>query len=169
MRFFIILIIFISLNQSGIAQGQSKFDFFLGYGYYQGYNIGSEYFLNPDKNSVSLSIGIDKLAKRNQESGSLTLGYNFPIFKKLKNDSEEFSWHMNNNLILWQLEDDYYLWRAISLLPSVNRKFIIYRNLKMSFDFGPSFNIVLLNKRKTYREVGWPYHVMPNFRILFIL
>jgi hypothetical protein len=68
MRYFILLIIFILFNKSGIAQSSAGFDFFMGYGYYQGLNIGSEFVFKSGKQSVSLFAGIDKASKRNQKS-----------------------------------------------------------------------------------------------------
>jgi len=168
MRIIIFLIVTFQLNQISNAQNLSRFDYFFGYGFYEGLNIGSEYFFKSYKQSISTSIGYDKFIDKKQESFALTIGYNFAIFRKHKNDSNAYKWHINNNVVLWQLEDDYYIWKAISLIPSINRKFILCRNLSLSFDIGPSFNIVLYNKRKTYKEVGWPYHVMPDFRILLI-
>jgi len=166
MRIIIISTIIFHISQIGHAQQESKFDYFIGYGFYEGYNIGGEYYFKSKKQSVSLSVGYDKLLK--QEYKSLILSYNLAIFKDRKNSSEEFKWYLDNKAVLWQLEDNYYLWRAISIIPSLSRKIILYKKLRMSFDIGPSFNIVLYNKRKTFEEVGWPYHVMPDFRILFI-
>jgi hypothetical protein len=169
MRIILLLIIVFQINQVCSAQSLSKFDFFVGYGFYEGYTIGSEYFFNSKNNSASLSLGYDRLKKRQQESVSLSLGYNFSIFRSYKNNSNEFKWHLNNKAVFWQLDDEYYLWRTVSLIPSINRTFLLYKDVKLSFDIGPSFNIVVFNKRKTYREVGWPYQVMPDFRILLIL
>ena len=168
MRMILLSITFLLAATSGLAQSPSKFDFFGGYGYYEGYNIGSGYYFDQRFHSMSLSIGYDRLKQNNQESFSLTLGYDFAIFRERTNNSENFKWHVSNRAVLWQLEDDFYLWRAVSLIPSISRRFNVYKSIDMSIDAGPSFNIVLYNKRKTFKEVGWPYHVMPNFRILFI-
>jgi hypothetical protein len=166
MRFILLIIIIFQFGEIVNCQKTSNFSFFLGYGYFEGYNIGSEYYFNSEKQSISLSFGYDRLM--NQENIAMTFCYNYAIFGSFKNDLNELKWHLNNKIVLWQLEDEYYLWRAVSLIPAVNRRFSLSGNLKMSFDFGPAFNIVLYNKRKTYKEVGWPYHVMPDFRILFI-
>lgn len=169
MKFLILSIIFLQIYQSGNGQLTSKFDFFFGYGFYEGYNIGTEFHLKNDLHSMSLSGGYDRLINKKQESFSLTYAYNYAILRSCKNKSDKFKWHMSNRLVLWQLEDELYLWKAVSLIPSISRRFIIYKKITISFDVGPAFNIVLFNERKTFKEVGWPYHVMPNFRILFIL
>ena len=166
MKDFILLILFLQICQIGNAQSSSKFDFFLGYGFYEGYNIGSEYYFKSGLRSMSLSAGYDRLFIKKQESLSLEFGYNRVIYKSHKNKLEQYKWYLSNRLALWQLEDKYYIWRAITIIPSLQRRFNIYKNIGLSFDIGPAFNIVLYNKRKTYEGVGWPYYVMPNFRIL---
>lgn len=150
------------------AQTHSNVEFFGGYGYYEGFHSGCEYYFNQRSHSINLSVGYNNIKRYNQVSYSLAIGYDFAIFRDRKNGSDNFKWNVSNRAVLWQLEDEYYLWRAISLIPSISRRFTIYKGLDMSVDAGPSFNIVLYNDRKTFREVGWPYHVLPNARILLI-
>lgn len=168
MKNFLIIYVLFFYFLSGIAQHASRFDFFIGYGYYEGFTAGSEYFLKSNKHSISTSMGYDKFISNDQKNISFSLGYNFALFSKNKFDSASYKWHINNKAVLWQLEDEFYVWRAISLIPSINRKFKLYRKIFLSADVGPSFNIVLYNKRKTFKEIGWPYHIMPDFRILLI-
>ena len=168
MRLLLLSLAILLISAYGLAQSTSKFDFFAGYGYYEGYTIGSEYYFNQRYHSMNLSIGYDRLKHNNQESFALTLGYDFAIIRDRTNNSDNFKWHVSNRAVFWQLEDDFYLWRAVSLIPSISRRFNVFKSIDMSIDAGPSFNIVLYNKRKTFKEVGWPYHVMPNFRILII-
>jgi hypothetical protein len=169
MRFLFLVILGFLLNQTMHAQLTSKFEFFAGYGYYEGYNIGSEYYFKSGLRSLSLSAGYDYLFNKEQKSFSMELGYNRVIYKNYKNEEQQYKWHLSNRVVVWQLEDKYYVWRAITLIPSLQRRFIIYKKINLSFDIGPAFNIVLYNKRKTSEGVGWPYHVMPNFRIICIL
>ena len=160
---------FLLLCTTGISQIQSEFDFFLGYGFYEGYNLGGEYNFNRGVNSVSLFTGFNRVKKNSQEYYSAGLGYDFAILRNRVNSPNQFKWSICNRAVFWQLEDNFYLWRAVSLVPSLRRRFALFNKVNFSFDFGPSFNIVLYNKRKTYKEVGWPYHMLPEFRILWIL
>jgi hypothetical protein len=153
-------------SPTGKAQDTSRFDYYIGYGFYEGFNIGGEYYFRSGKQSVSLSAGYDRLT--GQENISLTFGYNLAFFRDRKDKSGRYRWHLNNKLAIWQLEDDYYLWRAVSIIPSINRRFNLYRNLSISFDAGPSFNFTLYERRKTFLEVGQLYRIMPDFRVLFI-
>jgi hypothetical protein len=167
MRYILILLFIIEFNKTGNAQDQSKFDFFAGYGFYEGLNIGSEYFFPSQKQSLCFSIGYDNFTNKDQESISILLSHNLSIFRSHTNESGKYKWLLINKAVLWQLEDKYYIWRALSFIPSINRTFFFNKYFNLSLDAGPSFNIVLYNKRKTFYEVGWPYHVMPDFRILF--
>lgn len=169
MHHFKILVLLLFLNQSITAQLSSKFEFFAGYGYYEGYNLGNEYYFKSGLRSLSLSAGYDHSFIKQQESVSMELGYNRVIYKYHKNKLEQYKWHLSNRAVLWQLEDKYYVWRAVTLIPSLQRRFIVNKKLCLSFDVGPAFNIVIYDKRKTYEGVGWPYHVMPNFRIICAL
>jgi lipopolysaccharide assembly outer membrane protein LptD (OstA) len=166
MRIVILTILLVLINNPAKSQKASPFDFFAGYGFYEGFNLGSEYGFRADRQSISLSVGYDRLMR--QENIALLLGYNIAVFRKRKNSFDQYKWHIYNKAVLWQLNDDYYLWRAVSVIPSLGRKFALGQKLGVSFDTGLAVNFVLYNKRKTFREVGWPYHVMPDFRLCFI-
>lgn len=168
MKIYLILIVLLLINQFGKAQLSPKLDFAFGYGFYEGYYIGSEYYFKNDIHSISLSIGFDKSLSKYEESYSLMAGYDFAIFKSYKNSLDKYKWTVSNRAVLWKLEDDYYIWKAISLLPSLRRKIVISKKINMSIDVGPAFIIVLSNKRKTYEEVGWPYNYFANFRFSFL-
>ncbi|MBL4625116.1 MAG: hypothetical protein JKY42_08265 [Flavobacteriales bacterium] len=72
-------------------------------------------------------------------------------------------------MIGWQLKDDFYLWRVVSVIPSIGRKFYISNKVTMLIDIGPAFNAILYSRRYTFNEVGAPYQVMPSFNISVIL
>jgi len=169
MKYLKLYIFFFSVCLTASSQDVNRFHFLAGYGFYEGYTVGGEYILGEGKQSLYFSGGYDKSNKKHQEYASLSLGFNLAVFRKNLFTDNSFKWHINNKVIYWQLYDEYYKWKVLTLIPSVNRNFPVYRRLKISFDAGPAFNIVLYNKRLTFREVGWPYHVTPCFRILFII
>lgn len=167
MKYILLSIQFFIISHIFYAQETPKFEFFVGYGFYDGYTIGSEYYFK-ERHSISLSVGYEGLFTKDKESMSAAFAYNLAIFKESKNKFNKYNWHIESRILAWQLEDEFYIWRALSIIPTIKRRFIIFNKINMSLDVGPSFNIVLYNKRKTFEEVGWPYHVMPNFRILYI-
>jgi len=169
MKFYLISIILLLTEQFGNAQLNSKLDLILGYGFYEGYYIGSECNFKNDIHSMSLSIGYEPSINNNQESYSLMTGYDIAIFRSHKNILDKYKWSVSNRAVLWKLEDEYYIWKAVSLLPSLRRKFVISKKINLSIDAGPAFVIVLSNVRKTSEEVGWPYNYFANFRISFLI
>ncbi len=164
----IVILVAITLALSVIVKAQNlpKLNIFAGYGFYEAFNLGTEYTFKSQQQSVSVSVGYAKMYKKHNKA--LTMSYNFAVFKQFNNNVEGYKWHINNKLVAWQLEDDFYLWKAISIIPSLNRSIFFQRRLHISVDIGPSFNIILYSKRKTFSELGWPYHISPNFRFLFI-
>lgn len=148
------------------VKGQSKIDFLGGYGFYEGLHLGAAIQLKKGQ-SLSSTFGIERWTNKNEKYYSLGLAYDFPILRTRKNSFDEFKWFLSNEGVFWMLEDDYYTWKCFSIIPSLEKKILIHEKWRMSFALGPSINFVLYNKRKTFTEVGWPYHVMPNFKIAF--
>lgn len=146
----------------------SRFDFFFGYGYYEGFTIGSELHTKSGKQSFSLSAGYFHRFQKNEENYSLTLGYQHAILLKQNLETFGYKWHTGCRAVFWRLEDPFYLWKAVSIIPSVNMNFLVFKKIKLNLDAGPAFNIVLYNRRKTYDQVGWPYHVMPELKMIII-
>ncbi len=169
MKYILLSIKFFVLSHILFAQETPKLDFFLGYGFYDGFTIGSEYYFREQMHSISLSGGYENLFRKEQETFSLAFDYSFAILKNSRNQLNNYNWHIDNRIVAWQLEDEFYLFRAVSVIPSVKRSIVLFNKITVSLDVGPSFNIILYNKRKTFEEVGWPYHIMPNFRLLFVL
>jgi hypothetical protein len=156
------------LTLTGASQSQSRFDFFIGYGFYEGIHIGSEYFLKSKTQSISLVLGGFYQSNHSEKYYAITPSYNIAIFRKRADSNNLYKWHLNNKFVFWQLEDEYYKWMVVSFIPTLCRQFSINQKIKISIDAGPSMNLVLYNERRTYKEVGWPYHVYPNFSVRLI-
>jgi hypothetical protein len=168
LSFFFLFIITISLSQAGLAQS-SRFDFFFGYGYYEGLTLGSELFNRTGSRSVSLSAGYFRRFKKEEQTFSFTIGYENAILQRQITGASAYKWHVGCRAVFWRLEDPFYVWKAVSIIPSLNLNLLIFKKIKLNLDAGPAFNIVLYNKRKTFEQAGWPYHVMPELRMIFIL
>ena len=162
-----IILIFLSFSPLIRSQFFSQVDLFTGYGYYEGFVIGSEYCFKQKKHSLNLYTGFDNFNEHHNYT--LSAGYNLGIFENRKNYNELYKWQLCATAVYWYLEDEYYIWQAISLVPSLQRNLFLTGKIRIAVNAGPSFNIILYNKRKTFKEVGWPYHIMPEFRILLII
>lgn len=165
----IITILFLFIFCYSFGQQAKKIRYFVGYGMYDGVNIGTEYYLKDSTKILTASIGYERLFTKKQQTYALSFSYKNAIFVGSKNIINQYKWHINSTITIWQLEDDFYLWRFVSFTPSISRTFIAFKKHNFLFEFGPIFNLVVHSKRKTFDEIGWPYKVMPNFRIIFIL
>lgn len=143
------------------SQDSSKVYMQGGYGFYECINAGVGYYFN-DNCNTGFMFGYDNFSVKDQETYAITLYFNHAVFYNRNNGCKKIRYYLNGKSILWQLTDDYYIWRVISIVPSARCGFEINRRIELLLDMGPSFNIVLHNERKTFKEVGWPYHVMPN-------
>jgi len=148
-----------------VLKAQSnKLDLFTGYGYYENVLLGFKYEYKTGLN-LGISVG-SSLSLMNQDNYSLTLENNVAIAQSKLDEFNRFKWFLTGKIMYWKYEDEYYLYKVLTLSPAVTRNFVFNNRLYISIDFGPLFTIVLHNKRKTFEEVGWPYHVMPNIRVL---
>ncbi len=169
MRFrFFISCLFLPIVIVSYSQEGNKFGFFAGYGYYEGVNIGSVYNFCSNNHSVGLSFGFDKVYRKHNYYLAGAIEYNVSIFRSRVTRFKIYKWNLDGRIVFWHYEDDDYVFRALSFVPNVRRQFSLCEKLSLSVDAGPAFNLVLYSKRKTFEEVGWPYNVMPNMRVLFI-
>ena len=164
-----ILIPFISIllfNSFFLWGQENKLELNLAYGYYESFSIGAKYNYSPEI-KFGLLLG-SNFALLNQENYfSATFENNIAIFKNKKDINDQYKWFFTNKIIYWDLENEYYRFNVLSLEPAITRNLYINNKIYLSFDIGPIFAIVLESYRKTFREIGWPYKVMPNFKIQF--
>lgn len=162
---FVLIFGFIVHNKCCL-QNKNTITFFTGYGLYEAYHLG--FNLTPPSKlySIGLSSGVDNILNDDAGYFSISIEYNRVIFKKMLNNYSENKWYWNNKITFWKMDDPYYLWKSINICPSICRKFQLTSKFFIRTEFGPGFNIVVYNQRKTFEKVGWPYHVMPSYRIL---
>lgn len=162
-----LLLIFLVLPGLSRSAEVPRVAFFFGYGFYEGLTAGGTWHAKAGKHSISASAGYEKFLKPGSETRSLSLSWNVALFRKHINSEGAYKWNLDNKLIYWQLNDPYYEWKVLSINPAIRRRFQLLKKLDATVDVGPSVNFVLYNRRKTFKEVGWPYHVLPNIRLLF--
>lgn len=164
---FFISVFFVFVIIHAGAQPSSSFKLTGGYGFYEGYSVGTLYSFKNQKSGIGLSAGIDRFWN-NQLYYAFTAEHNLSVFRSAVNIDQSYKWFLCTKAVFWNYHDAYYTWRVVSAVPSLGRHIILSSKLKMAVDAGIAINFVVYNKRKTFEEVGWPYHVLPNMRILFI-
>ena len=145
------------------AQNEKKIELNCAYGYYESICIGAKYIYKPEI-KFGLLIGNNFRLLNNEKYYTVTLECNTAIFKQKKGTKKNYKWFLTSKIIYWDMEDKYYRFNVLSFSPAITRNISINKNLYLSIDIGPLINIVLESHRKTFKEVGWPYHVMPNLK-----
>lgn len=164
-RFLIIIIAPIILSANLFAQNDNKPGLSFGYGYYETFTIGVNYYLKPE-HKIGIGAGSSFMIN-NEMYYSVYIEDNIAVFRFKKSNTNNYKWFLTNKILYWDMKDSFYRWNVLSLSPAITRSFTINNNINLTADLGPLFTIVLESYRKTYEALGWPYHVMPNVRLLF--
>lgn len=161
-KYLIILFCFASLINKSYAQ---KTDFVISAGYYDALSIGFQHKIQKNI-SAGLSLGTNFRLYNNQEY------YDFCVFSiwDLKNKKDTTiltNWFLQASVYNVFIEDAFYKWYFLTIVPSIGKvlKYGLRSDLKIQA--GPAFNIVLYNKRKTSQNIGWPYHVLADIKIIY--
>jgi hypothetical protein len=158
------ILIFTLLSQSLFSQKDHTLVCNVGYGYYETFTLGLKYYLNPEHN-IGIAAGSSFMIN-NEMYYSVMFEDNIALFRSDRDNFNNYKWFLTGKLLYWDMEDKYYRWNVLSLSPALTRRFRINERISLTADLGPLFNIVLESYRKTYEALGWPYHVMPNIRVL---
>jgi hypothetical protein len=155
------------------------FEISTGYGFYEAMNASLKY-VNRNGSKFGLSYGYDNSIIFRGKYQSAMFDYQRAILKRYKSGPDyrqslksekyymasDYRYFLDFKFIYWHLVDDYYFWHSVSFIPSVGRNFELSYRWTVSADAGLMFNLVLHRQRLNYLNAGWPYKVMPNFRLL---
>jgi len=147
-----------------LAQNENNIELNCAYGYYESFSIGVKYTKNPEL-KFGILIGTNFHLLNNEMYYSASFENNIAVFKNKIDSNDNYKWFWTNKIIYWDMENEYYRYNVLSLAPALTRNIYFNNNIYLSLDIGPLFTIVLESYRKTFKEIGWPYHVMPNFKI----
>jgi hypothetical protein len=159
---FLFLSYFLSHYES--LPGQKHWSVFSGYGNYEALHVGTSYhFRNNLSFGTSIGTGIESFSGGNAYY-SLTLYYDWIL--KSKKKPEPTKWVVKSKIVLWYSDDKSYVFKVLSPQPSIGRIFSINKNYFITIDAGPTFNIVLDYKRKTFVDVGWVNDIVLNVAVV---
>lgn len=134
-----------------------------GYGLFEGAYLEGSIPINKGL-KIGTTIGFWKYSKSNGLYTSVSL-YASTALTRNKDKNGKQNWYASAKCFYWTLNDNYYKWDALAFEISVKRHFFLSNKLSIYIDAGPVVNLVLKSKRKTFEEVGWPYHVRPGASI----
>jgi hypothetical protein len=162
------ILIFFAVLFSHSAFGQkneNRFEAKIGYGFYQGFNIGFSYFYT-EKLKVGLGIGshIDLTPLENEEHFNIQIE-NTLYFGRLSKQNIGV-WYFNQQLMYWEQGQSSDRWKIMSLGLNIGATIPITTKLGLDLEFGPAFNMVVDNKRDPLVEKsGWMWPILYNGRV----
>jgi hypothetical protein len=173
------LILITLLHFSHLQLFCQHFEFSTGYGFYESMTASTK-FVTSKGVKYGLSVGFDNSIIFQGKYLSAMFDVQKPLLKKYysgldyRNTLEfdkykhgaDYRYFLDFKFIYWNLVDEYYYWHSISFIPSFGRNYQFSYHWTLSVDAGVMFNFVLNRGRLNYLNAGWPYKVMPNFRVL---
>ncbi len=156
MRPLLICILIIVIPANLLAQ---KKQFKLGYGNYEGFNIGLRHSLN--KMSLEYGIGSDF----NIFNQGTYWGLHIAAGKRtLKNKiSKGVQLFTNIKSIVWNIENSSNSFSAVAFSAESLLKINLDEHYQLGVYGGVIWSSVFRYKRKTYQEIGFPKEWQPNF------
>jgi hypothetical protein len=161
------LLIFLVILVSHSVYGQEyrkRFETKFGYGYYQGFNIGLNYFYTKNlKIGFGLGSHFNLPPLENEKHFNIQVE-NTLFFGKL-NKQNVGAWYFNQQLMYWEqgLSDN--RWKIMSLGLNIGRTISITKRIGMELELGPAFNLVADIKRDSeVEQSGWMWPILYNFR-----
>lgn len=136
----------------------------IGYGYYQGFNLGINYFY---KENLNLGVGVGTHFKL----PPLETPNHFNVFIENnlyfggKNILDIKTWIFNQQLMYWEQGPGSDRWRIISLGFNIGVTFAITKKLGIVLEMGPAFNWVIdIDRDPLENETGWMWPILYNGR-----
>ncbi len=163
----IVLFVFVILLAPS-ASGQeieNRFETKIGYGYYQGINIGFSYFY-----TSKLKIGLEVGSHLGLPPLKDEKHYNFQIentlyFGRLSKQNVG-GWYFNQQLMYWAQGQSNHRWKIITLGLNFGKTIAITKRIGLDMEFGPAFNLVVdIKHDPSVEESGWMWPILYNGRI----
>ena len=159
----IFLILLISYSVYG-QEKKNRFETTLGYGYYQGFNIGLNYFY-----TENLKVGFGLGSHLNLPPLDKEKHFNIQIENTLffgnPNKQNVGAWYFNQQLMYWEQGQSDNRWKIMSLGLNIGKTISITKRIGLDLEFGPAFNIVVDIKRDPLvEEYGWMWPILYNYR-----
>lgn len=162
------ILLFIAALFSIPAFGQkneNRFEAKMGYGYYQGFNAGLNYFYT-EKLKVGLGIGshLDLPPLENQKHINIYLE-NTLHFGRLS-IQDVGVWYFNQQIMYWEQGHLYNRWKIMSLGLNIGRTISITNKLGIDMEFGPAYNMVVdIDRSPSDEKTGWMWPILYNWRL----
>jgi hypothetical protein len=156
------ILLFFTVLISHSALGQERFETKFGYGYYQGFNIGLNYFYT-DKLKVGLGVGSHLNLPPLENENHFNIQIENTLYFGQLTKQNIGGWYFNQQLMYWEQGDRTFRWKLLSLGLNIGRTIPITEKLGIDLEIGPAFNTVLDVERDVDRT-GWMWPILYNGR-----
>jgi len=163
-KFLLLFVILVSNSAFG-QENENRFETKIGYGYYQGFNIGLNYFYT-EKLKVGLGVGshLDLPPLENENHYNIQIENTLYFGNLSKQDIG--GWYFNQQLMYWEQGQKNDRWKIISIGLNIGKTISFTKRLGLDLEFGPVFNMVVDVKRDpSVEESGWMWPIMFNGRV----
>lgn len=161
-----LLFVFILIANSSFGQVKiNQFETKIGYGYYQGFNLGLNYFYT-EKLKIGLGIGSHLNLPPLESENHFNIQVENTLYFGQLTKQNIGGWYFNQQLMYWEQGQSNDRWKIVSLGLNIGRTIPITEKLGLDFELGPAFNLVVDIKRDPLIEdSGWMWPVFYNGRV----
>lgn len=161
------IFLFFTLLFSYSAFGQANensFETKIGYGYYQGFNIGLNFFYT-SKLKVGLGIGSHLNFPPLENENHFNVQFENTLYFGQLTKQNIGGWYFNQQLMYWEQGKSDNRWKIVSLGLNIGRSIPITEKLGLDLELGPAFNMVVdINRDPLIEESGWMWPILYNGR-----
>lgn len=159
--FFIVLISHSAFGQENENRFETKF----GYGYYQGFNIGLNYFYT-DKLKVGLSVGSHLNLPPLENENHFNIQIENTLYFGQLTKQNIGGWYFNQQLMYWEQGQSNDRWKIVSLGLNIGRTIPITERLGLDLELGPACNMVVdIERDPIVEKSGWMWPILYNGRV----
>jgi hypothetical protein len=162
-EYFLLLIILFPNSAFG-QENENKFEPKIGYGYYQGFNIGLSYFYT-EKLKIGLGIGSHLNLPPLENENHINIQIENTLYFGQHTKQDVGGWYFNQQLMYWEQGQSNDRRKIISLGLNIGKTIPITEKLGLDLEIGPAFNVVVdIERDPSIEPSGWMWPILYNFR-----
>ena len=161
-----ILLLFFLIPYSAYGQQtKNRFETKFGYGYYQGFNIGLNYFYAKNL-KVGFGLGSHLTLPPFENEQHFNIQLENTLFFGKRNIQSVGGWYFNQQLMYWEQGESNDRWKIMSLGLNIGKTISITKRIGLDLEFGPAYNLVLsIKKDPSVETSGWMWPILYNGRV----
>ncbi len=135
----VLILVFLCIPLHSMGQ-RSSISLRTGYGYYQGFNIGANYFYTENLD-IGLGVGSHFGLKplENEDHINITIENNFHFGSKRKFNTKP--WLFGQQFMYWKHSTETVTYKIATFSPTIGRVFAITNRLGIELEVGPTFSL----------------------------